>query len=103
MESEKRRSTLSVLFYVKKQKLLKKGEVPICMRITVDRRKAEIIVNRKACQKTKQMCNIFVLSLAGNLMEKYTDNLECIKRSFLFPVISNQSYNEHIRSTFQIT
>ncbi len=35
MGTEKKRSTLNVLFYIKKQKLLKNGEAPICMRITV--------------------------------------------------------------------
>lgn len=42
MGIEKKRSTLSVLFYIKRQKLLKNGEAPVCMRITVDKRKAEI-------------------------------------------------------------
>lgn len=46
MGVEKRRSTLSVLFYIKRQKLLKNGEAPICMRITVDKRKAEIMIKR---------------------------------------------------------
>lgn len=46
MRVEKRRSTLSVLFYIKRQKLLKNGEAPICMRITVDKRKAEIMIKR---------------------------------------------------------
>lgn len=46
MGIEKRRSTLSVLFYIKRQKLLKNGEAPICMRITVDKRKAEIMIKR---------------------------------------------------------
>ena len=30
-----KRNTLSVLFIIKKSKLLKNGEAPICMRITV--------------------------------------------------------------------
>lgn len=46
MGIEKRRSTLSVLFYIKRQKLLKNGEAPVCMRITVDKRKAEIMIKR---------------------------------------------------------
>ena len=44
MGVEKRRSTLSVLFYIKRQTLLKNGEAPVCMRITVDKRKAEIVI-----------------------------------------------------------
>lgn len=46
MNTEKSRSTLNVLFYIKKQKLLKTGEAPICMRITIDKRKQEIMVKR---------------------------------------------------------
>ena len=46
MGIEKRRSTLCVLFYIKRQKLLKNGEAPVCMRITVDKRKAEIVIKR---------------------------------------------------------
>ena len=33
-----KRSTLSVLFIIKKAKLLKNGEAPVCMRITVNKR-----------------------------------------------------------------
>lgn len=45
METRKR-SSLSVLFYIKRQKLLKNGEAPICMRITVNKRCVEIMVKR---------------------------------------------------------
>ena len=38
-----KRNTLSVLFIIKKAKLLKNGEAPICMRITVNKRVAEVI------------------------------------------------------------
>ena len=51
MGVEKRRSTLSVLFYIKRQTLLKNGEAPVCMRITVDKRKAEIVINGSRFQK----------------------------------------------------
>ena len=46
MNTEKSRSTLNVLFYIKKQKLLKTGEAPICMRVTINKRKQEIMVKR---------------------------------------------------------
>lgn len=36
------RNYFSVLFYIKKAKLLKNGEAPICLRITVNRKRAEI-------------------------------------------------------------
>ena len=40
-----KRNTLSVLF-IKKAKLLKNGEAPICMRITVNKRVAEVMIKR---------------------------------------------------------
>ncbi len=45
MGAEKR-STLNVLFIIKKSKLLKNGEAPICMRITVNKQIAEVAVKR---------------------------------------------------------
>lgn len=41
-----KRNTLSVLFIIKKAKLLKSGEAPICMRITVNKRVAEVMIKR---------------------------------------------------------
>jgi len=41
-----KRKTFKVLFFIKKSKLLKNGEAPICVRITVDGRTAEIQVKR---------------------------------------------------------
>lgn len=41
-----KRNTLSVLFIIKKAKLLKNGEAPICMRITVNKRVAEVMIKR---------------------------------------------------------
>lgn len=41
-----KRNTLSVLFIIKKSKLLKNGEAPICMRITVNKRVAEVMIKR---------------------------------------------------------
>ena len=46
MGEEKRRSTFSILFYIKRQKLLKNGEAPVCMRLTVNKQKAEIMIKR---------------------------------------------------------
>ena len=39
-------TNLDVLFFIKKTKLLKNGEAPICMRITVDALRAEIMIKR---------------------------------------------------------
>lgn len=41
-----KRNTLSVLFIIKKAKLLKNGEAPICMRITVNKRVAKVMIKR---------------------------------------------------------
>ncbi len=41
-----KKSTFSVLYIIKKSKLLKNGEAPICMRITVQGQVAEVMVKR---------------------------------------------------------
>lgn len=41
-----KRNTLSILFIIKKSKLLKNGEAPVCMRITVNKRVAEVMIKR---------------------------------------------------------
>ena len=46
MDALTRRNNLSVLFYIKRQKLLKNGEAPICMRITVNGSYVEIMIRR---------------------------------------------------------
>ena len=40
------RSYFTVLFFVKKSKPLKNGEVPICMRITVNGKRAEVQIRQ---------------------------------------------------------
>jgi hypothetical protein len=40
------RSTFSVLFYVKRSKLLKNGDAPVYLRITVNSKNAEISLKR---------------------------------------------------------
>ena len=37
---------LNVLFFVKKTKLLKNGEAPVCMRVTVDGQRTETMIKR---------------------------------------------------------
>lgn len=41
-----KRNYFSVLFFIKKTKLLKNGEAPICMRITVNGKRAEVQIKR---------------------------------------------------------
>lgn len=40
------RNYFTVLFFLKKSKLLKNGEAPICMRITLNGKRAEIQIKR---------------------------------------------------------
>ena len=40
------RNYFTVLFFLKKSKLLKNGEAPICMRITVNGKRAEVQIKR---------------------------------------------------------
>lgn len=41
-----KKSTFSLMYYIKKTKLLKNGEAPICLRITIQGQYAEIMVKR---------------------------------------------------------
>ncbi len=40
------RNYLSILFFIKRTKLLKNGEAPICLRITVNGKRAEVQIKR---------------------------------------------------------
>ena len=40
------RNYFTVLFFLKKSKLLKNGEAPICMRITINGKRAEVQIKR---------------------------------------------------------
>ena len=51
----------------------------------------------KARQKTNQMCNVPVLSIPQRILRKYEDNVECIKKGVLLPVISNQRMNAYLK------
>ena len=55
---QQRRSTFSVLFYIKRKKLLKNGDAPVYMRVTVDGRFLEASlkrgVNPKSWNEKKQ-------------------------------------------------
>lgn len=41
-----RRKSFSILFFLRKGKLLKNGQAPICMRITVDKKNCDILIRR---------------------------------------------------------
>lgn len=44
--ANEQKETMSLLFFIKKTKLLKNGEAPICLRVTVNRQIAEIRIKR---------------------------------------------------------
>ena len=44
-----------------------------------------------------KMCNIPVLSIPQRILRKYEDNVECIKKGVLLPVISNQRMNAYLK------
>ena len=52
---------------------------------------------RKSRQKTGNMCNIPVLSVAQKLIEKYQDHPDCSRKGVLLPVISNQKMNAYLK------
>ena len=80
-----KRNTLSVLFIIKKAKLLKNGEAPICMRITVNKRVAEVMIKCQSLTKSfvdcRLLCYIF-------------DKLSCDQHSFFLQLrtCSNNRY-----------
>lgn len=78
-----KRNTLSVLFIIKKAKLLKNGEAPICMRITVNKRVAEVMIKRsipvdlwnqkKECSKGKDRVatelNLYINTVRAKVLQ----------------------------------
>ena len=52
---------------------------------------------RKARQKTKNMCNIPLLEVPLDIIEKYKDYPLCEKRNVLLPVPCNQKMNSYLK------
>lgn len=57
---------------------------------------------RKPRQKTNNMCNIPVLSIAEKLIDKYATHPECMERKRVFPVSSNQRMNGYLKELADI-
>jgi len=57
---------------------------------------------RKKRQKTNNMCNIPLLDVAQQIMERYKDHPECIRRGTLFPVPCNQKLNAYLKELADI-
>jgi site-specific recombinase XerD len=52
---------------------------------------------RKARQKTKIMCNIPLLDIPLQILEKYKEHPLCQKKGSLLPVMSNQKVNSYLK------
>ena len=52
---------------------------------------------RKARQKTKNMCNIPLLSIPKQILDKYKDNPYCLDKGTLLPVPCNQKMNSYLK------
>jgi len=57
---------------------------------------------RKKRQKTNNMCNIPLLDVAQQIMKRYEDHPECIRRGTLFPVPCNQKLNAYLKELADI-
>lgn len=52
---------------------------------------------RKSRQKTKEMCNIPLLSAAKDILDKYKDYAASNSKGVLLPVLSNQKMNAYLK------
>lgn len=57
---------------------------------------------RKRRQKTKNMCNIPLLDIPKQILEKYKDHPQCKKYGTLLPVLSNQKMNAYLKEIADI-
>lgn len=57
---------------------------------------------RKARQKTKNMCNIPLMSLACDILDKYRAHPYCLKYDVLLPVTTNQKMNAYLKELADI-
>ena len=57
---------------------------------------------RKMRQKTKEMCNIPLLSVAKDILEKYKDFASTNAKGLLLPVSSNQKTNAYLKEIADI-
>lgn len=57
---------------------------------------------RKKRQKTKNMCNIPLLEVPQQILERYKDHPLCVKNGTLLPVISNVKMNAYLKELADI-
>lgn len=99
------RKTFNVLFFLKKSKLLKNGEAPVCMRITVNGCIADISVKRgcpvnswnqaKECSRGKDRMSVelnrYLEDIRSRLHQIYRE-LETAGRNITLEVVKNLYY-----------
>lgn len=100
-----KRKTFTVLFFIKKDKLLKNGEAPVRMRITVDRRIVDISVKRscppnlwnqsKECSRGKDSISNELnryLEITRSRIHQIYRELETAQKNITAEIIKNRYY-----------
>lgn len=102
------RNYFTVLFFLKKSKLLKNGEAPICMRITINGKRAEVQIKRsidvtkwntqKECaigrEKKYQEINHYLDTIRTKILQIHRE-LEQDGKPITADIIKNIYYGEH--------
>ena len=57
---------------------------------------------RKKRQKTKNMCNIPLLDVSQQIMERYKGHPECVRKGIILPVPCNQKLNAYLKELADI-
>ena len=57
---------------------------------------------RKTRQKTNIMCNIPLLNIPKQILDKYEEHPECVKKNILLPIPSNQKMNSYLKEITDI-
>lgn len=103
-----KRNYFSVLFFIKKSKLLKNGEAPICLRITVNGQRAEVQIkrsvdvrkwnNKKECATGKdrqsQELNHYIDTVRARILQIHRE-LEMDGKAITAEIIKQQYYGEN--------
>lgn len=79
MKAKEKRETMSLLFFIKKTKLLKNGEAPICLRMTLNKHTAEIRIKRSVPVNKWSQAKGCVLGRdrVANELNSYFGNFTC--------------------------
>ncbi len=103
-----KRNYFSVLFFIKKSKLLKNGEAPVCLRITVNGQRAEVQIkrsvnirkwnNKKECavgkDRQSQELNHYIDTVRTRILQIHRE-LEMDGKPITAEIIKQQYYGEN--------